>query len=350
MTTETSNINTEQKKVLVTGAAGFIGYHFCESLLKLGHSVIGLDSINDYYDVNLKYNRLKQLEIERDKAEVFQNTAVSSIHGEKMMFVRMNPEDRVQLPDFFKKHSFSVVCNLAAQVGVRYSLLKPEAYIDSNINGFLNLLECCRNNRIKRLVYASRSIIYGDSSEVPFCETANVNTPISLYAATKKSNELMAYAFIHFYDIETIGLKFFTVYGSWGRPDMAMFLFTKAILNNKPIKLFNHGDLSRDFTFVDDIVQGVVGAILKDSKNTQLSKIYNIVNGKPIQLLDFIKAIGVQSETEAIKVMLPMHAGNVNTTWASTVALQKDYGYSPSVDMEEGISKFVDWYKNYFKN
>jgi UDP-glucuronate 4-epimerase len=349
MTREISNVKTEQKKVLVTGAAGFIGYHLCESLLKLGHSVIGLDNINDYYDVNLKYARLKELGIERANAEVFHRESVSMIHGDKLLFIRMNLEDSENLPELFRTYTISVVCNLAAQVGVRYSLKKPQAYIDSNVNGFLNVLECCRNNNISRLVYASSSSVYGNSIEVPFRETANVDSPISIYAATKKSNELMAHSYSSLYNIETIGLRFFTVYGPWGRPDMAMFLFTDAILNNNPVKVFNQGDLSRDFTFIDDIVEGVVNAILKDSKNSERYKIYNIGNGKPVRLTDFIKAIESELGIEAIKELLPMQDGDVNETWASTEKLFKDYGYSPNIGIEVGISKFIEWYQYYFK-
>ncbi len=350
MTIGKTNINSEEKVVLVTGAAGFIGYHLCESLLKLGHRVLGLDNINDYYDVNLKYARLQQLGIDRKEAEVFQQITASSIHGEKMQFVRMNLEDKKELPILFEKYSFDTVCNLAAQVGVRYSIKKPQAYIDSNINGFINVLECCRDYGIKRLVYASSSSIYGNSSDVPFSENANVDHPISIYAATKKSNELMAHTYSHLFNIETIGLRFFTVYGPWGRPDMAMFLFTDAIINKKPIKVFNHGNLSRDFTYVSDIVQGVVNAILIDSKNDQLFKLYNVGNGKAVQLMDFIKAIENELEISAIKEMLPMQAGDVNETWASTELLQRDYNYKLKVDIEEGISNFIKWYQSYFKN
>ena len=245
---------TQSKQILVTGAAGFIGYHLCEALIKQGHRVIGLDNINDYYDVNLKYARLHELGIQKEAATVFAEISQSTLHGPKMQFIRLNLEDREALPKLFKTFNFDMVCNLAAQGGVRYSIENPEAYIDSNINGFLNILECCRHHNVKRLVYASSSSVYGNSDDTPFKETANVDTPISLYAATKKSNELMAHTYSHLYNIETIGLRFFTVYGPWGRPDMAMFLFTDAIINNKPIKVFNNGNLSRDFTYIDDIM------------------------------------------------------------------------------------------------
>ena len=243
-----------------------------------------------------------------------------------------------------------MVCNLAAQAGVRYSIENPEAYIDSNINGFLNVLECCRHYNVKRLVYASSSSVYGNNDETPFVETANVDHPISLYAATKKSNELMAHTYSHLYQIETIGLRFFTVYGPWGRPDMAMFLFTDAILNNKPIKVFNNGNLSRDCTYIDDIVAGVLNTLIKDSKNTSLYKLYNIGNGKPVQLLKFIDVLEEVLGIVAVKNMLPMQAGDVHQTFADTSALEKDYEYKPKVVVKKSITAFVMWYKNFYKN
>ena len=338
-----------KKTILVTGAAGFIGYHLCEALLKAGHNVIGLDNINDYYDVNLKYARLNNLGIKREKAEVFDAIFNSSKYGSQMQFVRMHLEDREELPTLFKEFEFDVVCNLAAQAGVRYSLENPEAYVDSNINGFLNILECCRHNVVKRLVYASSSSIYGNNDVVPFTETANVDKPISLYAATKKSNELMAHTYSHLYGIETIGLRFFTVYGPWGRPDMAMFLFTDAIVNKKPIKVFNSGDLSRDFTYVDDIVAGVTATLLEASNDTSLYKLYNIGNSSPVQLMDFIKSIENNLGVVAEKEMLPMQAGDVYQTWADVSRLQKDYSYKPDTSVNNGVEAFVNWYKMYYK-
>jgi UDP-glucuronate 4-epimerase len=338
------------KKILVTGAAGFIGYHLCEALIKQGHQVIGLDNINDYYDVNLKYARLDQLGIKKETAMVFSEMSESKLHGSQMQFNRLNLEDRVQLPELFKKYKFDMVCNLAAQAGVRYSIENPEAYIDSNINGFLNILECCRHYEVKRLVYASSSSVYGNSDITPFEETANVDYPISLYAATKKSNELMAHTYSHLYKIETIGLRFFTVYGPWGRPDMAMFLFTDAILNNEPINVFNNGYLSRDFTYIDDIISGVVTTLLLDSKNLSLYKLYNIGNGLPIQLLDFIKHLEQVIGATAIKKMLPMQAGDVDQTFANTTRLEHDYNYKPKVIVKEGIKQFVLWYKKFYNN
>ena len=321
------------KTILVTGAAGFIGYHLCEALLKAGHKVIGLDNINDYYDVNLKYARLQQLGIARDDAHIFDVITSSTTHDSQMQFVRMHLEDRKAISKLFKDFKFDMVCNLAAQAGVRYSLENPEAYIDSNIAGFLNILECCRHHFVKRLVYGSSSSIYGNSDAVPFSETDNVDKPISLYAATKKSNELMAYTYSHLYDIETIGLRFFTVYGPWGRPDMAMFLFTDAMINKKSIKIFNNGDLSRDFTYINDIIAGVVATIIEDSKDTSLYKLYNIGNSAPVQLMDFVKSIENSLGLVAKKEMLPMQAGDVRQTWAEVTKLQKDYNYKPNTSV-----------------
>ena len=265
-----------------------------------------------------------------------------------MQFIRLNLEDREALPKLFKTFNFDMVCNLAAQPGVRYSIENPEAYIDSNINGFLNILECCRHHNVKRLVYASSSSVYGNSDEIPFKETVNVDAPISLYAATKKSNELMAHTYSHLYKFETIGLRFFTVYGPWGRPDMAMFLFTDAIINNKPIKVFNNGNLSRDLPYIDDIVDGVVNTLIKDSKNASLYKLYNIGNGRPVQLLDFIESLEKVLDISAIKKMLPMQAGDVHQTFADTSRLEHDYNYKPQIAVDKGIKAFVLWYKGFY--
>jgi len=338
----------QSKQILVTGAAGFIGYHVCEALIKQGHKVIGLDNINDYYDVNLKYARLQELGIQKEAATVFTEISISTLHGPNMQFIRLNLEDREALPKLFKTFNFDMVCNLAAQAGVRYSIENPEAYIDSNVTGFLNILECCRHHRVKRLVYASSSSVYGNSDQTPFRETANVDTPISLYAATKKSNELMAHTYSHLYNIETIGLRFFTVYGPWGRPDMAMFLFTDAIINNKPIKVFNNGNLSRDFTYIDDITDGVVNTLVKESKNDSLYKLYNIGNGRPVQLQDFIESLEKELDTSAIKNLLPMQAGDVYQTFADTTSLEQDYDYKPQIEVDRGIKEFVSWYKEFY--
>ncbi|TXD81354.1 NAD-dependent epimerase/dehydratase family protein [Subsaximicrobium wynnwilliamsii] len=346
-----SSVNKDlPKTILVTGAAGFIGFHLCKALLERGHNVLGLDNINDYYDINLKYSRLEELGIDRLKAENFSEYTTSTIYGTQMTFVRMNLEDRMELPKIFKDFKISQVCNLAAQAGVRYSLENPEAYIDSNIVGFLNVLECCRNFKIKKLVYASSSSVYGNSEEVPFKETANVDHPISLYAATKKSNELMAHTYSHLYGFETIGLRFFTVYGPWGRPDMAMFLFTDAIMHDKPIKVFNNGELSRDFTFIDDIIAGVLATLLNSGKDQTkpMSKLYNIGNSQPVKLLDYVAAIENELNKKANKAMMPMQAGDVNQTFANIDALKADYKYQPKTSIKEGIASFVDWYNSYY--
>ena len=266
-----------------------------------------------------------------------------------MQFVRLNLENREALPRLFKSHTFNVVCNLAAQAGVRYSLENPEAYIDSNINGFLNVLECCRHHNVKRLVYASSSSVYGNTKQVPFNESDNVDNPISLYAATKKSNELMAYTYSHLYGIETIGLRFFTVYGPWGRPDMAIFLFTDAIVKDRPIKVFNNGDLSRDFTFINDIISGIKSTLFKNSKNKNLFKIYNIGNNKPIKLIDFISSIEDALGKKSIKKMLPMQKGDVYKTWADVSNLSNDYNYKSTTSIYKGVSIFVKWYLKYYE-
>lgn len=335
-----------KQTILVTGAAGFIGYHLCERLLREGHQVVGLDNINGYYDINLKMARLKQLGITQVSEHKLSN---STIHGDNFQFIKTNLEDQVQLPLLFKSFSFDSVCNLAAQAGVRYSLEEPMVYVESNIVGFINLLECMRHNKVKKLVYASSSSVYGNSSNVPFSTDDNVDHPISLYAATKKSNELMAYTYSHLFNIQTIGLRFFTVYGPWGRPDMAMFLFTDAILNDKPIKVFNKGKLSRDFTYIDDIVEGVQKTILEKQPNNKSYSIYNIGNGNPVKLLDFIEAIEQTIGKAAHKKMLPMQPGDVEQTWADTTNLEKDYHYKPRTTIKEGINSFVKWYKKYYE-
>lgn len=332
-----------EKTILVTGVAGFIGYHLCEKLLSDGYKVIGIDNINGYYDINLKMARLNQLGI---KTVYEHKLAKGDIHSDNFHFYKMNIEDQVQLPILFSKYKFDVVCNLAAQAGVRYSIEEPMVYVESNIVGFMNLLECMRNFKVEKLVYASSSSVYGNSDKVPFSTEASVDKPISLYAATKKSNELMAHTYSHLFNIQTIGLRFFTVYGPWGRPDMAMFLFTEAILNNKSIKVFNNGELYRDFTYIDDIINGVVATIeipLKDNYG-----IYNIGNSKPVKLLDFITAIENNLGIKAIKEMLPMQPGDVERTWADITDLKIDYSYIPKISIEEGVTKFIDWYKKYY--
>ena len=336
-------------KILVTGAAGFIGYHLCEKLVALGHQVIGLDNINDYYDVNLKFARLKELGISQSAIE-YNKIVTSELLKNDFQFIKMNLEDQVNLPLFFKQEKFDVVCNLAAQAGVRYSLDNPMKYVESNVVGFVNLLECIRHAGIKKLVYASSSSVYGMNEKIPFSTNDNVDHPISMYAATKKSNELMAHTYSHLFNIETIGLRFFTVYGPWGRPDMAMFLFTDAILNDKPIKVFNEGNLSRDFTYVDDIVDGVIATLIKERKTKPNYSLYNIGNSKPVRLLDFIEAIEIATGKTAIKEMCPMQPGDVERTWADTTTLDESFTYAPDTDISVGVESFVNWYKGYYLN
>jgi len=336
-------------KILITGAAGFIGFHLAKALLEKGHTIVGIDNINAYYDVNLKYARLDELGIARKDAEVFLKTAESSTYQASFQFVRMNLEDRQTLPELFTEYQFDVVVNLAAQAGVRYSLENPSAYIDSNVVGYVNILECCRHHKIKHLLYASSSSVYGENKKVPFSSEDNVDHPISLYAATKKSNELMAHTYSHLYDIPTTGLRFFTVYGPWGRPDMAIYLFADAISKGKSIKVFNNGNMSRDFTYVDDIINGI--EILLENppikeEDKPAYRISNIGNGSPQLLGDFIKAIETSFGIEAKKEYLPMQAGDVPQTWADVSELEK-LGYQSNVSVGEGVKQFVDWFKKY---
>lgn len=338
-------------KILVTGAAGFIGFHVSKKLVDLGHTVVGLDNINDYYDVNLKFARLKELGIDKKDASR-ENCLTESFLHTFFRFVKMDLSDKKNISELFEKERFDIVCNLAAQAGVRYSLQNPEAYMESNMVGFLNILEGCRYNHVKHLVFASSSSVYGLNKKVPFDTSDPVDHPISLYAASKKSNELMAHTYSHLYGFSTTGLRFFTVYGPWGRPDMALFLFTKAILNGEPIKVFNHGHLERDFTYIDDITEGVVRIIEKDTterkKNDQLYKLYNIGNNKSVKLLDFIEQIEKSLGMQAIKNHLPMQPGDVERTWANVDELIKDYDYKPNTPIAMGIAKFTEWYRDFY--
>ena len=338
-------------KILVTGAAGFIGYHVSDTLLKLGHEVIGLDNINDYYDPALKFARLRELGIDKNVA-ANKNIISKSSTNSKFKFVKMDISDRENLSELFEQEKFDIVCNLAAQAGVRYSLENPVAYIDSNIVGFLNILEGCRNNSVKHLVYASSSSVYGLNKKIPFETSDSVDHPVSLYAASKKSNELMAHTYSHLYGFATTGLRFFTVYGPWGRPDMALFLFTEAIIKGEPIKVFNHGNLERDFTYIDDITEGVVRIIEKDTSDrvntNQLYKLYNIGNNNSVKLLDFIEEIEKSLNLKAIKNNMPMQPGDVEKTWANVDDLIRDYDYRPNTPIDAGIRKFTDWYKQFY--
>jgi UDP-glucuronate 4-epimerase len=349
-------------KILVTGTAVFIGYHLAKKLLERGDIVIGLDNINDYYDVNLKYARLNELGIDKNHLE--ENKLVSSKAYPNHKFVKMDLSDTNSIYKLFESEKFDAVCNLAAQAGVRYSIENPHAYIDSNIKGFMNILEACRHNDIKNLSYASSSSVYGLNKSQPFKTSDHTDHPISLYAATKKSNEMMAHTYSHLYNISTTGLRFFTVYGPWGRPDMAPMLFADAILNNRAIKVFNHGNMSRDFTYVSDIVDGIIKVIDNPAKSSQnfsaenpspdISpapyRIYNIGNNSPVQLLDFIETLENKIGIEAKKNFLPMQAGDVVSTYADTNDLIKDFDYKPDTKLADGISEFVKWYKEFYFN
>ncbi len=334
-------------KILVTGAAGFIGFHLADQLTRLGHQVVGLDNLNDYYDVNLKLGRLKELGI--DTSAILYDELITS-QTNAFSFIQLNLEDREKMERLFKEEAFELVVNLAAQAGVRFSLEQPFQYIDCNITGFLTVLECCRHHDVKKLIYASSSSVYGLNEKIPFSVQDNVDNPISLYAATKKSNELMAHTYSHLFGIQTVGLRFFTVYGPWGRPDMAMFLFTDAILNDRPIQVFNEGNLSRDFTYVDDIVGGILNITKAFEQNTiqKSYSLYNIGNSRPVKLLDFIEAIEHKTGKTAIKDMKPMQPGDVEQTWADVDDLIRDFDYKPDTSIEEGVGAFVDWYLSYY--
>ena len=335
-------------KILVTGAAGFIGAFVCKVLLDRGHQVVGIDNLNNYYDVNLKYGRLAFLGIEKEKC--IDNALVNSDLYSLFHFVKLDIIDKQQLESLFDKEKFEVVCNLAAQAGVRYSIESPDTYIQSNVVGFANILECCRHFSVKHLVYASSSSVYGMNAKIPFSELDKVDTPVSLYAATKKSNELMAYTYTHLYKFATTGLRFFTVYGPWGRPDMSPILFANAIAKEEAIKVFNSGDMERDFTYIDDIVVGVVTIIEKPiTEFRPMYKIYNIGNNNSVKLMDFIATIEKYMGKEAKKEMYPMQMGDVQRTWADVSELIKDYNYKPSTSIEEGIKQFITWYKEYYK-
>ncbi len=332
--------------ILVTGAAGFIGFHLCLALLKKGNKIVGLDNINDYYDTKLKQDRLAILQKDHN-----------------FTFIKADLADKETVNKAFDQTNFDRVINLGAQAGVRYSLQNPDAYINSNIVGFLNILEACRHHKTAHLVYASSSSVYGMNTSMPFSVHDNVDHPVSLYAATKKSNELMAHTYSHLFGLPTTGLRFFTVYGPWGRPDMAPFLFTSAILEGRPIKVFNNGHMKRDFTFVDDIVEGVVRVADLipqanpdfDASNPDPStskapyKIYNIGNNQPVELLKFIETIEEKCGKKAEKIFMPMQAGDVVATYADVSDLMKDTGFSPATPLEVGIGKFVDWYRDYYK-
>lgn len=347
------------KKILVTGAAGFIGNHLIRELGSKGYEVVGLDIINDYYDVDLKYGRLSETGI--NQKDISYNKIIVSGEYESCSFIKLDLNDLDNLKALFKANNFSTVINLAAQPGVRYSLTNPHAYAESNLTGFLNILECCRNFEIEHFVYASSSSVYGLNETIPFSINDNVDHPISLYAATKKANELMAHSYSHLYQIPTTGLRFFTVYGEWGRPDMAYYLFTKAIFEGKEINVFNNGIMERDFTYIDDIVNGIISVAKNPAKRNDAwsgkspdpgsssasFKLYNIGNNKPVKLMDFIEEVEKATGREAKKKFLPMQPGDVLKTWADILDIQNDFGYNPETTIEVGIPKFVDWFKHF---
>jgi len=320
--------------ILVTGIAGFIGSHLAKSLLKRGEKILGIDNLSNYYDVNLKKDRLNNLKAYKNLT--FENIDIA------------NYED---LEKVIKQYKISKVCHLAAQAGVRYSLEAPMEYIKSNIVGHLNILEICRNLNIKNLVYASSSSVYGGNTKVPFSIEDRVDTPVSLYAATKRADELMSYTYNHLYGINTIGLRFFTVYGPWGRPDMATWIFTKRIINGDPIEVYNNGVMERDFTYIDDIINGTISILdsCKEETNQNFSKVYNIGNNKPENLLDFISIIEDYIGIKAIKIMKPLQKGDVANTYADISAIKSDFNFIPQTKLIEGVPKFIDWYKDYHK-
>ncbi len=335
-------------KILVTGAAGFIGYHLVKALLHRGETVVGIDNISAYYDINLKYGRLAECGI--DKSVLIENQKTQSTTLGNFAFQQCDITALPVLERLFATEQFDQVIHLAAQPGVRYSLANPHSYIQSNIVGFMNILECCRHYQIKHLVYASSSSIYGMNDKVPFSEDDPVDHPVSIYAATKKSNELMAHTYSHLYQLPTTGLRFFTVYGPWGRPDMAPMLFADAITQGKPIRVFNEGNMLRDFTYVDDVVEGVMRAsssIPAGEENQPYYRIFNIGNSKPVHLMDFINTMEEAMGTSAKLEMLPMQPGDVPVTYADTTKLEATTGYKPGTDLATGVGKFVDWYKAY---
>lgn len=324
-------------KILVTGAAGFIGFHLAKRLLDEGHEVIGFDNLNDYYEVSLKESRLRRLQ-----------------GFKSFTFIKGDLSDDQAVNSLFEEHQPEIVVNLAAQAGVRYSIENPRAYIDSNIVGFFNILEACRHHPVRHLIYASSSSVYGNQQKTPFSVSDNVDHPVSLYAATKKSNELMAFTYAHLYNIPSTGLRFFTVYGPWGRPDMAYFSFTQRMEKNETIQVFNHGDMKRDFTYIDDIVQGIVNMLEKPPQGPDPARVYNIGNNSPEDLMHFIRTLeacllreGIISQPARLD-FLPMQPGDVYQTFADVEDLERDFGFRPATSIEEGLSKFASWYKAYY--
>ena len=362
-------------KILITGTAGFIGFHLARHLLDSGFMVVGLDNINDYYDINLKYARLAETGIyapdetdhtggkNREYKEIYFNKMLTSVTNPAYRFIRLNLEDKTEIEKLFAEEKFDYVVNLAAQAGVRYSIENPAAYIQSNIVGFSNILEACRHHPVKHLIYASSSSVYGANTKIPFSETDQVNNPVSLYAATKKSNELMAHTYSHLYNVPATGLRFFTVYGPWGRPDMAPMLFANAISKGKAIKVFNNGNMERDFTYIDDIIEGIIRLIplaksdhdkkVLVTRSSQLETFYNIFNignGSPVNLLSFIETMEAAMGEYAEKVMMPMQDGDVKKTWANVEKLASVTAHKPGIAIEQGVAEFMKWFKTYSNN
>ncbi len=348
-------------KILITGTAGFIGYHLTKRMVSNGDEVVGIDNINDYYDVGIKYGRLSDTGIMKEK--VSYGKTVQSDKYSNYRFVKLNLEDREAVFRLFKDERFDVICNLAAQAGVRYSIENPFAYIDSNIVGFVNLLEASRRFEIGHFAYASSSSVYGLNKKMPFSVHDDISHPVSLYAASKKSNELMAHSYSHLYGLPTTGLRLFTVYGPWGRPDMALFKFAKAIIENKPIDVYNYGNMQRDFTYIDDIAEGLARIVNRpaaaDKKWNGIDpdpasssapyRTYNIGNGAPIELTAFIEAIENALGKKAKKNLMPMQPGDVAATWADTTELENDFGYKPNTSIAEGVGRFISWYRKFYK-
>jgi UDP-glucuronate 4-epimerase len=347
--------------LLITGAAGFIGFHLTKILVERGNNVFALDFMGDYYDVQLKYDRLKELGINQNK--INSDYPIRSESFSNLTFQRLNIANKELLVSVFINNEFDCVVNLAAQAGVRYSLSNPDAYLESNLVGFLNIIECCRNFNIKNFVYASSSSVYGLNQKIPFNENDGTSHPISLYAASKKSNELMAHVYSHLFGIRTTGLRFFTVYGPWGRPDMAAYLFTKSIIDGKAIKVFNNGNMLRDFTYVDDIVNGILKVITHSaesdanwdpfhplpSSSSAPFRVYNIGCSNPIKLIDFIKAIETKIGKHAIMEMLPLQPGDVVSTYAEMHSFENTFNCIPAIDIKDGVDKYVDWFINYYR-
>ncbi|MEN9444200.1 MAG: hypothetical protein RIS47_1090 [Bacteroidota bacterium] len=347
-------------RFLVTGAAGFIGFHLVKRLCESGHEVVGLDSLSDYYDVNLKFGRLKVLGIDAD--DIIYNMLIKSNLLTYFCFVNLDIVDLTNLEKLFGEGPFDVVCNLAAQAGVRNSMIHPHDYVSSNVTGFLNVLECCRHFGVKHFVFASSSSVYGLNEKYPFSTSDSCDHPVSLYAATKKANEVMAHSYSHLYGIAATGLRFFTVYGPWGRPDMAPFLFADAMLHGRAIKIFNNGEMQRDFTYIDDIVEGIMLVAAKPATPSALwdalapdpsissaaYRIYNIGNSAPVALMDFIRTMENALGIEAVKEFLPIQPGDVVNTYSDTRGLMDDFGYCPNTKLKQGMQSFIDWYRGFY--